>query len=175
MYLQIKSQCLTLALLLFSLCAFAGSPEVYFSPEGGCTDAVVRELSEAKKEILVQAYSFTSTPIAKALIEAQKRGVKCRVILDKSQRTEKYSEADFLIHEGIETWIDFIPKIAHNKIIIIDRKTVITGSFNFTKAAEKWNAENLLVIDNKRLAKDYAENWQKRLELSMPYSGKDQP
>jgi phosphatidylserine/phosphatidylglycerophosphate/cardiolipin synthase-like enzyme len=68
--------------------------EVYFSPKGGCTDAIVRELNKAKTTILIQAYSFTSTPIAKALLGAHKRGVKVEVILDKSQRNDKYSSAD---------------------------------------------------------------------------------
>jgi phosphatidylserine/phosphatidylglycerophosphate/cardiolipin synthase-like enzyme len=75
--------------------------QVYFSPKGGCTEAVVRELNAAKTSVLVQAYSFTSTPIAKALLEAHKRGVRVQVILDKFQRTEKYSEADFLVNVGI--------------------------------------------------------------------------
>src|SRR5258706_16170197 len=72
-----------------------GAPtwQVYFSPKGGCTEAVVKALGQAKVSVLVQAYSFTSAPIAKALVEAAKRGVKVDVLLDKSQRTEKYSAA----------------------------------------------------------------------------------
>jgi phosphatidylserine/phosphatidylglycerophosphate/cardiolipin synthase-like enzyme len=103
--------------------------QVFFSPKGGCTEAVVKELSAAKTSVLVQAYSFTSTPIAKALLEAHKRGVQVQVILDKSQRTEKYSEADFLVNVGIPTRIDAQHAIAHNKIMVIDGATVITGSF----------------------------------------------
>ena len=64
--------------------------EVHFSPKGGCTDAVVAELDSAKTSVLVQAYSFTSARIAKALVEAHKRGVQVQAVLDKSQRTEKY-------------------------------------------------------------------------------------
>lgn len=65
------------------------------------------------------------------------------VILDKSQRTEKYSSVDFLANNGIPAKIDAAHAIAHNKVIIIDGETAITGSFNFTKAAEEKNAENL--------------------------------
>jgi phosphatidylserine/phosphatidylglycerophosphate/cardiolipin synthase-like enzyme len=104
-------------------------------------------------------------------VNAQKRGVKVRMILDKSQRTEKYSEADFLLHEGIPTWIDAKHAIAHNKIMIIDSKTILTGSFNFTKAAEDNNAENLLVIQNPTLAFTYTTNWQAHLSHSEPYTG----
>jgi hypothetical protein len=108
--------------------AIQGSMQVYFSPAGGCTEAIVTAIDSAKQSILVQAYSFTSSPIAKALVEAHKRGVVCQVILDKSQRTEKYSEADFLVHAGIATWIDAEHRIAHNKVMIIDGQTVITGA-----------------------------------------------
>jgi phosphatidylserine/phosphatidylglycerophosphate/cardiolipin synthase-like enzyme len=73
--------------------------EVYFSPHGGCTDAIVRELDKAQGTVLVQAYSFTSYRIAKALLDDHKRGVKVEVILDKSQRTDQYSSAS--IHQPL--------------------------------------------------------------------------
>lgn len=160
-------------LLAIAVHATASEIQVYFSPDGGCTEAVVRELGKAKSTVLVQAYTFTSAPIAKALVEAKKRGVKIQVILDKSQRREKYTEADFLVHAGVPTWIDAKHAIAHNKIMVIDSHLVLTGSFNFTKAAEENNAENLLVIDDAVLAKKYAENWQKHLAHSDIYEGKE--
>lgn len=158
--------------LLLAVSVHAAEIQVYFSPKGGCTDAVVENLNKATNTVLVQAYSFTSAPIAKALVDAQKRGVKVRVILDKSQRTEKYSEADFLLHEGVPTWIDAKHAIAHNKIMVIDGKTILTGSFNFTKAAEIDNAENLLVIQDPKLAYTYTTNWQAHLSHSEQYTGK---
>jgi phosphatidylserine/phosphatidylglycerophosphate/cardiolipin synthase-like enzyme len=126
--------------------------EVYFSPNGGCTEAIIRELGKAKTSVLVQAYLFSSEPIAKALLDTHKKGIKVEVILDKSQKTEKYSAADFFANSGIPTKIDSAHNIAHNKIIIIDDETVITGLFNFTKSAEEKNAENLLMIRDKKLA-----------------------
>lgn len=148
------------------------SVDVRFSPKGGCTEAVVDALNGAKATVLVQAYSFTSAPIAAALVEAHKRGVKVEVILDKSQKTEKYSSADFVAHAGIPTRIDAKHAIAHNKIMIIDGKTVITGSFNFTKAAEQNNAENLLVIQDPALAAKYDANWRAHEEHSELYAGR---
>jgi hypothetical protein len=129
--------------------------QVYFSPKGGATDAVANALDHATNSVLVQAYSFTSAPIAKALVDAHRRGIKVQVILDHSQRTEKYSEADFVKNSGIPTLIDAQHAIAHNKIMIIDECVVLTGSFNFTRAAEEHNAENLLVINDPVLAKQY--------------------
>lgn len=141
--------------------------EIHFSPRGGCTETVVKEISAATTTILVQAYSFTSSPIAKALVDAHKRGVQVQVILDKSQRTDKYSSAIFLINMGIPTKIDARHAIAHNKIMVIDGQVVITGSFNFTKAAEDKNAENLLVIRDKIIADKYTANWQSHAQHSL--------
>jgi phosphatidylserine/phosphatidylglycerophosphate/cardiolipin synthase-like enzyme len=146
--------------------------EVYFSPKGGCTDAIIRELNSAKNTVLVQAYSFTSAPIAKALLNAHKRGVNVQVILDRSQRTQKYSSATFLYNVGIPVKIDAQHTIAHNKVIVVDGEIVITGSFNFTKAAEEKDAENLLVIRDKKLASLYTKNWQDHAQHSEVYTGR---
>jgi phosphatidylserine/phosphatidylglycerophosphate/cardiolipin synthase-like enzyme len=101
---------------------------VCFTPGGNCTDHIVQAIAGAKTSILVQAYSFTSAPIAKALLDAHKRGIQVQVILDKSQRTEKYSSADFLANQGVPTLIDANHAISHNKVMIIDGEIVITGS-----------------------------------------------
>lgn len=146
--------------------------QVFFSPRGGCTEAIVAELNRATNTVHVQAYSFTSEPIARALLDAHKRGVKVQVILDKAQRTDKYSEADFLAHAGIRTLIDAKHAIAHNKVMILDGATVITGSFNFTSAAESRNAENLLVIHDPNLARQYLTNFERHADHSEPYAGR---
>jgi len=145
----------------------------FFSPNGGCTQAIIDEIDSAKSEILVQAYSFTSAPIAKALVHAHKRGVKVVAILDKSQKTAQYSSATFLANSKIPTLIDDQHAIAHNKIMIIDGKTVITGSFNFTKAAEEKNAENLIIIKSGELAKVYSDNWNSHKGHSQTYEARD--
>lgn len=162
----------TFALLALPLAAQPPQLTVHFSPDGGCTDAIVYELAKTRSTILVQAYSFTSPPIAKALVDAHKRGVRVTVILDKSQRSEKYSSADFLSHSGIPTFIDAKHAIAHNKIMILDGQTVFTGSFNFTKAAEQSNAENLIVIPDTAIAAQYSKNWAEHFKHSVIYTGK---
>lgn len=137
-----------------------GSIEVAFSPRGGATAAIVAALAEAKKTILVSAFSFTSKDIAEALLAAKKRRVDVKLVLDKSQMTQKYSSSTFFINQGFDIRIDAKHAIFHNKFIVIDDKTVITGSFNFTKAAEHKNAENVLIIrNNPVLAKRYSNNW----------------
>ena len=127
---------------------------------------IVDTIATAKKTLLVQAYSFTSAPIAKAVVDAKKRGIDVKVILDKSQFSQKYSSSKFLMSQNIPVWDDSKVAIAHNKVMVIDSKTVITGSFNFTKSAQNKNAENVIVISDSTLAKKYSENWNNRLNKS---------
>lgn len=143
--------------------------QVCFTPGENCTELIVSTVSRAKSEVLVQAYSFTSAPIAKALVDAKKRGVSVLAILDKSQRSERYSELDFLVHAGIPTWIDTQVAIAHNKVMVIDGEKVITGSFNFTKSAQEKNAENVLLICGSTIAEKFRGNWEARRTLSEIY------
>jgi phosphatidylserine/phosphatidylglycerophosphate/cardiolipin synthase-like enzyme len=143
--------------------------EVFFSPKGGCTEAVVSELKKAKKSLHVQAYSFTSAPIAAAVVDAHKRGVFVVIILDKSQRSERYSSADFLSRAGVPTFIDAKHAIAHNKVMVIDGTTVITGSFNFTKAAEERNAENLVILRSEELGAKYLVDWEEHKRHAEEY------
>ena len=146
--------------------------QILFSPKGGCTDAIVAALDVAKASILVQAYSFTSAPIAQAVVRAHQRGVKVQVLLDKSQETEKYSSATFLANHGVPVFIDAAHKIAHNKVMVIDGALVITGSFNFSKAAENDNAENLVLIRDAGKALLYEKNWRDHSAHCKPYRRK---
>jgi phosphatidylserine/phosphatidylglycerophosphate/cardiolipin synthase-like enzyme len=144
---------------------------VYFSPQGGATDAIVQAIGAAQTQILVQAYSFTSAPIAKALVEAHKRGVKVLAVLDKSNVTQNYSAATFLVNVGIPTLIDAEHAIAHSKVMVIDSATLITGSFNFSKAAEENNVENLLIMtEAPKLVQAYTANIQAHAAHSQPYT-----
>jgi phosphatidylserine/phosphatidylglycerophosphate/cardiolipin synthase-like enzyme len=148
------------------------SINVYFSPGGGCTQAIVHEIDAAQKSIDIQAYTFTSSPIADAVLAALNRGVAVRVILDKSQEREPYSSLNFLYAGGVPIWVDENYAIAHNKIILIDGTTILTGSFNFTREAETENAENLLVIqDHPSLYRAYANNFTYHLEHALKYGG----
>lgn len=144
--------------------------KVFFSPKGGCLKGIIKEIDTGTREILVEAYSFSSTPIRNALMNAQKRGVKVEIIFDSDEQIEqKYRTAKALSKGGVAVYIDDNHTSAHNKLVIIDRETVITGSYNFTNAAETKNAENVLVVKSKALAGLYAENWFAHLKHSSKY------
>ncbi len=140
-----------------------------FTPDQDCTDFIVRQIDGAKSELLVQAYGFTSAPIIQAIGRAKERGLDVNVILDKTNEQKRYTGATYLVNHGINPLIDDKVAIAHNKVIVIDSRAVITGSFNFTQAAQTKNAENVLLIeDDLTLVKAYAVNWKQRAAVSRP-------
>lgn len=139
-----------------------------FTPPAGCGTVIANLISKAQDSIYVQAYGFTSGEIAKALINAHERGVKIRVLLDKSNIGSKHSKMRNVRKAGIEVSIDKVSGIAHNKVIIIDKQKVITGSFNFTVGADIRNTENVIIVNDREVAKRYLENWYDRKSKS-PY------
>ncbi len=147
--------------------------EVFFSPKGGCTEAIVKEVRAAKRSVLVQAYWFTSATIAKELVAAHKRGVKVQVILDRSRTEIENEQAEFIVQSGVPTFIDDKHTTAHSKVVVIDGQVVITGSFNFTDQAEEENLENLLVIRDQALAAKFTANWKAHLQHSLRYAKRE--
>jgi phosphatidylserine/phosphatidylglycerophosphate/cardiolipin synthase-like enzyme len=139
--------------------------KIYFSPGADLTAAVVEAIDGAKESVLVQAYSFTSKPIADALMRAHGRGVNVEVTIEKVRQIEKGSMVSPLREAGISVFTDDKHRAAHNKVMVIDETTVVTGSFNFSEGG-RGNAENMLVIKDKRLAKHYKANWERHREHS---------
>ncbi|MEM6338876.1 MAG: phospholipase D family protein [Pseudomonadota bacterium] len=140
----------------------ANQIELCFTPPSGCGTLIAQEIARAKESIYVQAYGLTSGIIVNQLIQANNRGVKVQALLDKSNVSDKWSKMMDLVNANVSVRIDKVSGIAHNKVIIIDEQKVITGSFNFTNAADKRNAENVIIINNKSVAKEYLNNWQNR-------------
>ncbi len=139
--------------------------EAVFSPGGGCESRIVAAISEAKKNIRIQMYIFTSKRIADAVAKAAKRGVNVELILDKSQEKMTYGPWRIMRRDGVKVYFDADHDTANNKVVILDKHTVITGSYNFTKAAEEKNAENILIIRNDAdLVNAYLDNFKEHLK-----------
>jgi phosphatidylserine/phosphatidylglycerophosphate/cardiolipin synthase-like enzyme len=142
-----------------------------FTPARSCVGLIVDALSRARSEIRVQAYGFTSKPILSALVAAKVRGVDVVVILDKSdERALSIGGASYAFRSGIPVFIDYQPRIAHNKVIIIDRVIVLTGSYNFTASAERSNAENITVVTSPSVAGQFLANWESRRAASRKFA-----
>lgn len=139
---------------------FAEPTKVLFSPNGGCQEAIISEISKAEKTIDIAMYYLTSREIAQELVKVKEKGVVIRVFLDQSQEHAKYAKSRYLAKRGIEIRFYVGDGLMHNKFAVIDDKALITGSFNWTATAQEKNQENLLIIKNSNLIKDYSKRFK---------------
>jgi phosphatidylserine/phosphatidylglycerophosphate/cardiolipin synthase-like enzyme len=156
--------------------AAAGTVEIAFTPGDAVDNLIVAAIDRAQTEVLVHAYTFTHRKIAQALINARRRGVAVAVLADREQaRAVPQNVLAQLASGGIEVWLDGNFAAAHNKVIVIDaglpHATTITGSYNFTLAAQRSNAENIVVLhDNEPVARAYRDNWRRLKADATPWS-----
>jgi phosphatidylserine/phosphatidylglycerophosphate/cardiolipin synthase-like enzyme len=157
------------------LYAATGTIQVAFTPGDPVDDIIVAAIGEARRQVLVQAFAFTHRRIARALIAAHRRGVEVQVIADDAQdRRLKTSVLAHLARAGVPVFLDSDRSTAHNKVMVIDAgtpaATVITGSYNFTHAAQHRNTENIVVFrGNPPLAEAFVQNWNRQRAHVLPY------
>lgn len=169
---RLKETCLAfLFVLLIPLTAW--SFEVLFSPKGDIESHLVKLTDETKKTLDIMMYSFTSEELAKAVVRASKRKVMIRILLDETQAAGKHSKDEFLIEHGINIRIEDREGLMHNKVVIIDGKTVITGSYNWTESAENKNQENAIIFtaeDDEEAVNKFQERFEALWQLNSPES-----
>lgn len=129
--------------------------ENYFSPNGGAQKAILDRLKAAKKSIRVTAFVFTDAAMAEVLKAKTQEGLKVQGVFEARNVTGLGGEYEGLTRAGVDILQDGNCYILHSKLFIIDDKTVVMGSYNFTDAANRTNDENLLIIDDPALAKNY--------------------
>jgi phosphatidylserine/phosphatidylglycerophosphate/cardiolipin synthase-like enzyme len=133
---------------------------VYFSPRGGCENQVINWIDKANSSIHVLIYSFTLDSVGNALIEALGRHIEVKIVFEKGQIGQS-SEYQRLRNSAVDVRNDTNPSYMHDKIMIVDGKIVLTGSFNWSNNAENENNENLLIITSTSLATTYENEFQK--------------
>ena len=152
-----------------------GSVQVAFTPWDDAEGMVVEAIAGASRQILVQAFSFTSRNIAAALIAARRRGIEVRVLADREQTfSGENSRVPDLVAAGISVDLEVRYQSAHNKVMVLDADSpeaaVITGSYNWTYAAQNRNAENVVIFRrHPELVRRYAANWQRHAQDALPY------
>lgn len=133
---------------------------IYFSPEDNCDKQVIQRISDAKEKLDIMIYSLTKDEIAQAIINVYQKGVRVRVIVDKQQAGLKSADDEKLEEAGIALIRDTHSGLMHNKVAIIDEKIVLTGSYNWTKGGTKRNDENLVIIEDERVAQIFGKKFE---------------
>jgi phosphatidylserine/phosphatidylglycerophosphate/cardiolipin synthase-like enzyme len=135
--------------------------EVYFSPQDGVLQHLVNLVNSSKSSIYFLAYTFTSDPLANAMMNRSKAGVELQGVFEEQQANNSGTEYDRFIKAGTNIRLDSNPGLMHHKVIIFDGQYVALGSYNFTRAAEEGNDENLLIIYDKDIASKFTQEFYK--------------
>jgi phosphatidylserine/phosphatidylglycerophosphate/cardiolipin synthase-like enzyme len=139
----------------------AAPVEVYFSPEDGIAKYVLQRLAAAKRSIHFMTFSYTSSAIADAMVAQQRAGLPVHGVFESQNAGGTGSAFGRLRQGGVDVLEDGNCYILHHKVIVIDARTVITGSYNFTSSAEKDNDENLVIVDDPNLARAYLDEFER--------------
>ncbi len=138
----------------------------YFSAEDGVADRIIETVKTAKQSVYFMAFSFTQEGIGNAIIDRAKAGLKVGGVFETTGSNTPYSEFGKMKKAGLDVYTDGNPYVMHHKVIIIDERTVIFGSFNFSDNADKSNDENILIVDDPNMAKAFKQEYDKVLELA---------
>lgn len=142
--------------------------EIYFSPDDGVSTRLEDLLGTAQSSVDFLAYSFTLDTLADTLRARARKGVRVRGVFDQSQVESNGSASEYytLKDAGLDVRQDGIEGLMHNKVFIIDEKIVVTGSFNFSRNADRINDENLVIIHSPELAARYLAEFEKIYSLA---------
>jgi len=135
--------------------------KVYFSPADGVAKYVLQRLAAAKRSIHFMTFSYTADAISDAMIAKLKAGLVVRGVFERQNAAGSGADFSRLKQGGVDVLEDGNCYILHHKVIVIDERTVITGSYNFTGSAEKDNDENLVIVDDRALAQAYLEEFER--------------
>ncbi|WP_165973937.1 phospholipase D-like domain-containing protein [Marinitoga lauensis] len=142
----------------------SGLIEPYFTPEDDLTDRIIELINKSEKNIDVMIFTFSKREIADALIKAKNIGINVRVIAEEYQSNYGWAQIEHLKENGVNVILDKNDRTFHHKVMIIDGKITITGSFNFTNSAQYYNDENSLVIHSEYISKGYEKEFNRLWE-----------
>lgn len=159
------------------------SYQALFSPDDDLRTALIELIDQELTSVHVAIYAFTDLNIAQALIQAANRGVDVQVVSDASGIKDKYNKIGLLCDKGIPVYLYQGPRdqkyssLMHNKFVLFaqnknNHSLVWTGSFNFTKTACMSNQENIIIVDNKKIYKQFEKQFEKLKERSNRYGKK---
>ena len=139
-----------------------GEVSLIFASEADEISALKAEIAGAARSIHIMTFVFSLEELAEAiLLQAAQKDLVVRGIFEKRNSSASWSQLPALYCAGAEMRQDGNPYTLHHKVIIIDERTVITGSFNFSNSAARKNDENIVIIRNANIAGLYLDEWRR--------------
>lgn len=130
-------------------------PSAYFSPGDSCKNKLLDLMTTARLSLDICVFTISDNQLAEAIVKAHKRGVDVRVITDNDKSEDMGSDVQWLIDQGVSLCMDNSPYHMHHKFMIVDQQILANGSFNWTRSATQKNEENILVIADDGLIRQY--------------------
>ena len=135
--------------------------KAYFSPGTDCLNAIIDTLLTAKNTVKICVFTISDNRIVDAIKELQYRGINIKIISDNDKRFDRGSDIEYIASRGIAVHIDRTEAHMHHKFAVIDEEVTITGSYNWTRSAEQYNHENIIITDNEKLTKAFVKEFNK--------------
>ena len=147
-----------------TICATRGQStkvlaEAYFSPGDECLDAILRLLHQSRRTANICVFTITDDRVSEAILDAHRRKVSIRIVTDNEKAEDLGSDIERFERAGIPLRVDRTPYHMHHKFAILDDKTLVTGSYNWTRGAARANEENLIVSDDPRFVSRFTQTF----------------
>jgi len=133
----------------------------HFSPGNSCRNTIIQKIKSAKDSVKICVFTISDDQISQEIIACHKRGISVKIITDNDKCFDLGSDIEFIEKKGVPVKIDSSPNHMHHKFCIIDKTTLITGSYNWTRSAAERNQENILVTTEKEVTKSYVREFEK--------------
>lgn len=142
--------------------------QAYFSPGPDCRIAIEQAMETALDELLICVFTISDDRLSDAIQRAHRNGLTVRVLSDNDKMEDRGNDVERLAASGVEVRVDRSPEHMHHKFMVVDGRTVLTGSYNWTRSAETRNEENLVSLDDPFLAGRFSEEFERLWNLSDP-------
>ncbi len=133
----------------------------FFSPGEDCRKSIRELARSARRSLWICVFTITDNRIADAILDAYRRRVDVRILTDNEKAEDLGSDIEGLERSGVPVRVDVSDKHMHHKFAIADGKRVLTGSYNWTRAAAEENEENLVVSDDVHLVRAFSAEFEK--------------
>ncbi|MGV3586026.1 MAG: phospholipase D-like domain-containing protein [Adhaeribacter sp.] len=156
---------------MFSI--FRSSPkttsQAYFSPGETCLNAIISGINKAQRSLKICVFTISDDRITRAILQAHRKGIQVKILTDNEKLFDKGSDIRELAQVGVPVRIDNSPNHMHHKFAILDDKTVLTGSYNWTRSAALYNHENLITSGDTNLVKDFGHEFDRLWAEMVPF------
>lgn len=143
--------------------------DAYFSPGDACRNTIIKQINSATQQLNICVFTISDDLITDAILTSHKRGTQIRIITDNDKSHDEGSDIEQIARVGISVKMDRSPNHMHHKFMVTDEKTIITGSYNWTRSAAKFNQENIVLSKEAGLIKSYLKEFDQLWKVMEQY------